>query len=314
VGKLFGQGAANVLQGRPQQEIDAIRKRVIDGQGSFDDALRSADVGNRPNNGQDQLLPPPYNPIQSATNQIGQAAANALLWEPGEQLGVALKSIADGTGTAGDHLTAGMGIAGLIPGVTVVKNGVKTAAAGIKAMVTGINAGQKIRSSANLLNTGAKSAVEASGSANPNVASAPFEEIIGEAIGIRPNRLDLSNPSQKLEFSRWTPTDKAGRTPWADEDGHDVVFRALGMKGKSTAEARAGHFWNSKGILEMQPTFIPGPVIELESGTLNWSERSKFLAQFAVKLKNYLGLQEGGAVNFIIPDAKGLSYHVGLGT
>jgi hypothetical protein len=32
-----------------------------------------------------------------------------------------------------------------------------------------------------------------------------------------------------------------------------------------------------------------------------------------VKLKNYLGLQEGGAVNFIIPDAKGLSYHVGLG-
>jgi hypothetical protein len=56
--KAFGQGAANVLFGGPPQEIGAIRKRVIDGQGSFDNSPRFADVDDRSNNDQDELVSP----------------------------------------------------------------------------------------------------------------------------------------------------------------------------------------------------------------------------------------------------------------
>ena len=74
-----------------------------------------------PSNGQNQMMPPPYDPTQyprnawSATKAFGQGAANVLLWEPGEQLGGALQSIAEGQGTFGDYAEAGMGIAAAVP-------------------------------------------------------------------------------------------------------------------------------------------------------------------------------------------------------
>jgi hypothetical protein len=63
----------------------------------------------------------------------------------------------------------------------------------------------------------------------------------------------------------------------------------------------------------MNPAFVAGPTIELEPGTLNWSKGSRQLAAIATRLKNYLGLQELGSVNFITPDAEGLSYHIRMG-